>query len=443
MTGSVLIIDDEEQLRKLLERILSLEGFRVEGVGTLHAAELLLKREQFDAVLCDVKLPDGNGVDFTKKIREHYPATEVILLTAFATIGDGVRAIKNGAFDYILKGDDNDRILPLLHQAVEKSVLLRQGAIRLRQEPDRQFSSVIGQSPLLRKAVGIAMKAANSDVPVLLLGETGVGKEVFANAIHQNSPRSRKAFVAINCSAFSRELLEGELFGHKAGAFTGASRDKKGLVETAEGGTLFLDEIGELNADLQAKLLRFLENGEFIKVGDSKVSKADVRIVAATNRNLQEEVVQHHFREDLYYRLNVVSIIIPPLRQRQEDIPLLADYFLQQFNLKEHRSFSPLSAEVKQMLGQYNWPGNIRELKNVLSRAMILADGDTLLVELFPYELQQQQHRSGALSLSEVERRHILKILESTGGNKTKTAQLLGIGLATLYRKMQEYGFSK
>ncbi len=443
MAGNILIVDDEEQLRKLLERILSLEGFTVNGVATLQAAEVFLKRETVDVILCDVKLPDGNGVDFTATVRKQYPLTEVILLTAFATINDGVRAMKNGAFDYIMKGDDNDRILPLLHQAVEISNHARQCAVSMQVKPDQQFSSVIGTSAAIKQAVTIASRAATSNVPVLLLGETGVGKEVFANAIHQNSTRSRKAFVAINCSAFSRDLLEGELFGHRAGAFTGAIRDKKGLVEAAEGGTLFLDEIGELNLDLQAKLLRFLENGEFFKVGDSRVSKADVRIVAATNRDLQQEMEQHRFREDLYYRLNVVAVHIPPLRERREDIPLLADFFLRQFNQQENRSFSPLAAEIKQLLQQYDWPGNIRELKNVLFRAMILADDNMLRPEHFPFDVQLHQEHSDHLSLSEVEKRHILKMLDASGGNKTKAAQLLGIGLATLYRKMQEYDLSK
>jgi len=319
--GKLLVIDDEERLRKLLARILQLEDFDVLEASTAKEGLRKLEHEVVDVVISDVKLPDGNGIDLTKTIKAAYPAIEIIVLTAYGTINDGVMAIKNGAFDYITKGNDNDRIVPLLYQAYEKAMGQKRSAVKIKEKGAYTFDDIIGQSELIKQAVQLAQKIAPASANVLLLGETGTGKEVFANAIHLNSTRSSNSFVAINCSAFSRELLESELFGHKAGAFTGASKDKKGLIEVAEGGTIFLDEIGELHIDLQAKLLRVLENGEFIKLGDTRVSKANVRVIAATNRKLATHTREGKFREDLYYRLNVFSIELPPLRERKEDIP--------------------------------------------------------------------------------------------------------------------------
>ncbi|HSU27416.1 MAG TPA: sigma-54 dependent transcriptional regulator, partial [Chitinophagaceae bacterium] len=325
MPATVLLIDDEEQLRKLLARIISLEGFTVTEAGTLKAAAQILDHQSVDIVLCDVRLPDGNGVEFIKKVKGLYPLSAIILLTAYGNIADGVQAMKNGAFDYIVKGDDNDRIIPLLHQALDKVLLQKKAVVTINNKNSFDFGLIVGESETIKNAIGLAQKIAGTDATVLLLGETGTGKEIFANAIHLNSKRKNQSLVAINCSAFSKELLEGELFGHKAGAYTGAVKDKKGLIEIADGGTLFLDEIGELHIDLQAKLLRVLENGEFIKVGDTKISKANVRVIAATNRDLRKDITEGHFREDLYYRLNAFTIELPPLRERPADIPALAD----------------------------------------------------------------------------------------------------------------------
>lgn len=443
MPASVLIIDDEEQLRKLLSRIISLEGFTVMEANTFQAASLAISKQTPDVILCDVRLPDGNGVEFVKTFKSAYPLAEIILLTAYGNISDGVRAMKNGAFDYIVKGDDNDRIIPLLHQAVDKAALQKKSAIRISKTADFDFTSIIGESKTIKHAIILAKKIADSNATVLLLGETGTGKEVFANAIHHNSKRNKNAFVAINCSAFSRELLEGELFGHKAGAFTGAVKDKKGLIEVAEGGTLFLDEIGELNIELQAKLLRVLENGEFIKLGDTRVSKANVRIIAATNRDLQKNIAEGHFREDLFYRLNVFTIELPALRERREDIPALTAYFLTQFTARESRQSLQIGKITMQLLQQYSWKGNIRELKNVTERAAIMCEGTEILPEHLPYEIQQQNAVNlPELSLAAVEKYHIQKILHYTNGNKAKAARLLEIGLATLYRKMEEYSIT-
>ena len=443
MPATILIIDDEEQLRKLLSRIISLEGFTVIEANSLKVATQILLQQPVDVILCDVRLPDGNGVEFVKNIKTNYPSAETILLTAYGNIHDGVQAIKNGAYDYIVKGDDNDRIIPLLHQALDKVIQQKKSAITINTKSNYDFASIIGESRMIKSAIVLAQKIAGSDSTVLLLGETGTGKEVFANAIHHNSKRKNNSLVAINCSAFSKELLEGELFGHKAGAYTGAMKDKKGLIEVADGGTLFLDEIGELNIELQAKLLRVLENGEYIKLGDTKISKANVRIIAATNRDLKKEILTGLFREDLYYRINVFMIELPSLRERKEDIPVLANFFLHQFVIKENKPNVKIESTAIKLLQQYEWRGNIRELKNVMERAAILVEGTMILPEHLPYEIQQQNAATQKdLSLSATEKLHIQKILQYTGGNKTRAAGLLEIGLATLYRKMQEYSIS-
>jgi DNA-binding NtrC family response regulator len=440
--NNVLIIDDEEGLRKLLSRIISLEGYEVLQAGSLKEGLDILKRKEINVLLCDVKLPDGSGVDFVKVVKAAHPTIEIILLTAYGNIPDGVQAIKNGAFDYITKGNDNDKIIPLLAQASQKTIASKNAAVK-QESSTTNFSFVIGKSDAIQQTVDVAKRLAPTNANVLLLGETGTGKEVFAKAIHGESKRSEKPFIAINCSAFTKDLLEGELFGHKAGAYTGATKDKKGLIETANGGTLFLDEIGELNIDLQAKLLRVLENGEFIKLGDVKTTKVDVRIIAATNRDLKKEVSEGHFREDLLYRLNTFTILLPPLRERKKDIPLLARFFLQQFSKKENKPGLQLSSDAAQALEAYSWKGNIRELRNVMERAVVLSDGEVIKVADLPSDIQEPVTPAAAFSLAAVEKEHIQKILRHTGNNKAKTAQMLGIGVATLYRKLEEYQLPK
>jgi DNA-binding NtrC family response regulator len=442
--NKILLIDDEEKLRSLLSRIISLEGFTVIEAGTLKAGLKLMEKESPMVVLCDVKLPDGNGVDFVSVIKPLYPTVEVILLTAYGNISDGVQAMKNGAFDYITKGDDNDKIVPLLNRALEK-VMLQKRIEKLEEQVGKRygFDSILGSSPVIKEAIAFAKKVAPTNASVLLLGETGTGKEVFAQAIHNGSLRVGKPFMALNCSAFGKELLESEIFGHKAGAFTGALKDKRGLIEEANGGTLFLDEIGDMHIDLQAKLLRVLETGEFIKVGDTKSTKVDVRIIAATNHNLQDEVNTGRFREDLFYRINVFTIVLPALRDRKKDIPELADSFLKTFTQKTNKRISGMSKDFISHLQNHQWKGNIRELKNVIERATILVEGAQLTSDSLPIELQindaQQQSGMSAFELSSVEKLHIQRVLNHTKGNKTEAARLLNIGLTTLYRKLEEY----
>lgn len=446
-TGIVLIIDDEEKLRALLARIIRLEGLTVLEADSLKAGGRLLDREEVDVVLCDVKLTDGNGVDFVRDTKLKFPTIEMILLTAYGNIADGVAAMKNGAFDYITKGDDNDKIIPLLARAMEK-VQLQKRVTLLEQQVGKRytFDAILGTAPLILDAISMAKKVAPTDATVLLLGETGTGKEVFAQAIHHGSKRALKPFMALNCSAFGKELLESELFGHKAGAFTGATKDKRGLIEEANQGTLFLDEIGEMHIDLQAKLLRVLETSEFIKVGDTKSTRVDVRIIAATNRDLEQVVEQGKFRDDLYYRLNVFTIPLPALRDRKRDIPLIADHYLHFFARKTGKRIEGISREFLEHLQQHEWKGNIRELKNIIERAVILVEGPMLTVDNLPADLQVTGLRSSgplsAFDLASVEKLHIQRVLNHTRGNKTEAARLLNIGLTTLYRKIEEYKLS-
>lgn len=434
-----------------MARIIGLEGFEVIEAGDCKSGLKKIEQYAFDVVLCDVKLPDGNGVDLTLAIKEKSPQTEVILLTAYGNIPDGVQAIKNGAFDYIVKGDDNNKIIPLLHRAIEKANLTKRIAqLEAKLEDKLSFDGIIGDSKPLLQSINLAKKVAPTDTTVLLTGETGTGKEVFAAAIHQSSPRKHQNFVAINCSAFSHDLLESEMFGHIAGSFTGATKDKKGLFEEANGGTIFLDEVGEMALDLQAKLLRVIENGEFLKVGENKPTKVDVRIIAATNRDLPKEIESGHFRQDLFYRLSVFQIQLPALRERVTDIEPLAKHFLNFFSLKTNKKIKALSDEFVQLLKLHTWPGNIRELKNVLERSVILETEAILTTDCLPMEIQQLKtaNTSGestllsAFSLASAEKIHIQKVLNYTNHNKTETAKLLNIALTTLYRKLEEYKIS-
>jgi two-component system, NtrC family, response regulator len=391
-------------------------------------------------VLCDVKLPDGTGVEFSKQVKEKYPLIEIILLTAYGNIPDGVQAIKNGAFDYITKGDDNNKIIPLLYRAVEKVALAKRVQHLEKQLSHKySFDSIIGKSKTIAAAIDLAKKVAVTDASVLLTGETGTGKEVFAQAIHQASNRANKNFVAINCAAISKDLLESELFGHKAGAFTGAIKDTKGILEEANNGTVFLDEIGEMPLELQAKLLRVLETGELMKVGENKIIKINIRLIAATNRNLQKEIEAGNFREDLFA---VFQIALPALRERVMDIEELANHFTKIVAAKTNKKIKPLSKEFVAILKQHQWNGNIRELKNVMERAVILMSNDELTIDNLPFELQQSgtaPKQLSAFDLASAEKIHIQKVLNYTNGNKTETAKLLNIALTTLYRKLDEY----
>ena len=447
-TGTILFIDDAAGLRAVAARVLELEGYTVlqaadarRGLEALrhYAAEVLL-------VLCDVKLPDANGVELLPRLKALAPQVEVILLTAYGTVSDGVRAMKLGAFDYLTKGDSDDQLVVVVERAMEKARLQRRVS-DLEKQAGAQFgfTSLIGPSAALAQAKALAERVAPTEAAVLLEGPTGAGKELFAQAIHYASPRRGKPFVAVNCSAFPKDLLESELFGYRKGAFTGANADKKGLFEEASSGTLFLDEIGELDINLQAKLLRAIETQEFTKLGDTKPSRVNVRLVAATNRNLRQEADQGHFRADLYYRLSVFVVAVPPLNARRDDIEPLAHHFLRLYAAKLRKRLTGMDAEFLQALLHYDWRGNVRELKNVLERAVILADEEVLTVDTLPAEFQSLPFPVAAAdatgrSLRGVEKRQIELVLQETTGNKAEAARQLGISVKTLYRKILEYG---
>lgn len=443
MNESVLIIDDENDLRNLLVKLIKLEGYNTFDAENAEDGLGVLKKEDISVVITDVKLPDINGIDLVGRIKSINSICEVIVLTAYGTIEDGVKAIKEGAFDYITKGDEDNKIIPLLGRAVEKVKLKRRIEILEKSVTEKfSFNSITGNSGAIKKAKDIAIKVSQTDTPVLLLGETGTGKELFAQAIHYSSKRNNHSFVAVNCSAIAKDLLESEMFGYKAGAFTGAVKNKKGLFEEAHLGTLFLDEVGELDSALQAKFLRVLESNDFIKPGDTKPTKVDVRIIAATNRNLAAEIEKGSFRADLYYRISVVKLELPSLKERGDDLVLLAEYFIQHFSKKLGKNIKNVTKSFWDSIKHYDFPGNIRELRNVIERAVILAEGEILTENSLPKEFFNGDNSAvtEALILEDVEKNHILKIFESVNGNKTKTAEILGIGLTTLYRKLQSYG---
>ena len=408
--SKILIIDDEVQIRTLLTRMMELEGYDVCQAGDCRAALKQLELQNPDVVLCDVFLPDGNGVDLVLAIKKAAPNVEVILLTAHGNIPDGVQAIKNGAFDYITKGDDNNKIIPLISRAVEKARMnVRLEKLEKKVGQTYSFDSILGESKVLKDAVSLAQKVSGTDVPVLLTGETGTGKEVFAQAIHYSSKRARQNFVAVNCSSFSKELLESEMFGHKAGSFTGALKDK---------------------------------------IGDTKPTRVNVRIIAATNRNLSQEIVAGRFREDLFYRLSVFQIHLPPLRERAGDIRLLAKAFIKSFAEQLARPVVEIAPAFLEALDSQPWKGNIRELRNVIERSMIVCESGYLDIADLPFDIQNAHYEHsndsspGSFELSAMERRHIARVLEYTKGNKTEAARLLKIGLTTLYRKIEEYKIS-
>lgn len=442
--GHILIVDDEKDTRFLLSKILEKEGFNTLSVANGRQALAILKKEEVDIILCDVNLAETNGLEVLEELKEASPLVEVIMLTAYGSIKDGVKAIKAGAYDYIIKGEDNNKLIPLLYRAREK-VRLQKKIKKLEEQVADQysFSSVVGKSEKIQEAINISKRVAATDTTVLLLGETGTGKEVFAKAIHGASKRKNKSFVALNCSAFNKELLESELFGHKAGSFTGATHDKKGLFEEAHGGTIFLDEIGEMNLDLQAKLLRVLESSSFIKVGDTKTTTVDVRVIAATNRELLKN--EKNFRSDLYYRLSVFEIVLPPLRERKEDIPLLAEHFMYYFARNSQKKLSGMTEDFLKYIKRYPWKGNIRELRNVIERAVILVEGNELDEIVLPYELKygpaalEMTNDYNKFDLAYIEKKHIEKVMKLVKGNKTRAARMLNIGLSTLYRKLNEF----
>ncbi|MFI5264955.1 MAG: sigma-54-dependent transcriptional regulator, partial [Candidatus Kapaibacterium sp.] len=404
----LLVIDDESSLRALLAQVLKLEGYEIFEAETAKQGKEILAQERISVVITDVRLPDANGVELTSELKAINPDVEVVVITAFGTIEDGVRAMRNGAFDYITKGDDDDRIVLTIEKASEKAALRRQVRdLQRRIESKVEFSKLIGKSESFSKAVELAKKVAQTDTTVLLLGETGTGKELFAEAIHRSSKRKDRPFVAINCSAIPKDLQESELFGHKKGAFTGAIAEKIGFFEEADTGTILLDEIGDMTPETQTKLLRTLESKTVTRLGETKPRTVDIRIIAATNANLKVSIEEKHFREDLFYRINGFTIYLPPLRERQDDIELLAQHFLASFSRSLQKHITGMSDEFRNLIKNHRWSGNIRELKNAIERAAILSTGEILTADLLPEEVRLPggipTNGSGIRTLEELE----------------------------------------
>lgn len=444
--SKVLVIDDEIDLRDLIKRLLELEGYTVFTAENAEQGLNLINSNDIDIVLSDVRLPDKNGLELIPLIKKIHPSIEIIILTAYGKIEDGVRAIKDGAFDYIVKGDEDNKLLLVIKNANDKIQMFNR-IFHLEKNifSKYTFDNITSKSPLIQEAISVAKKAANSTSPILLVGETGTGKEVFAQSIHYESERRKEPFVAINCSGFAKELLESEMFGYKAGAFTGAIKNKKGLFEEADRGTLFLDEIGDMDITLQAKLLRVLENNTFIKQGDTKETSVNVRIIAATNKDLKKLINEEKFRNDLFYRISVIQINLPPLRKRLEDIPIITDNFIKIFCEKFKKPAPQIRESFYTQILKYHFPGNTRELKNVIERIILLNDKPILTDNDLPqdfFESREEAVPSKEISLMDLEKKHILSVLKSKNNNKVEAAEVLGIGLTTLYRKLNEYGFS-
>jgi two-component system response regulator HydG len=442
---TILIADDEESHRLMLRAHLEGEGFEIVEAFDGQDAIAKVNERVFDLVLMDIRMPIIDGMEALRRIKEVNPTIPVIMMTAYGSIDSAVKALQSGAEDYLTKPLDMDELIIKVkktlryHQLEEENILYRERlGIRF------DFSNIIGKSPKMRELFETLSMVAPTEATVLLLGESGTGKEIIANAIHENSPRREKPYVKVNCAALPETLLESELFGHEKGAFTGAIDKKKGRFERADGGTIFLDEIGEMSLPTQTKILRVLQEREFEPVGGTKTIKVDVRIIAATNKHLEEEVSKGRFREDLYYRINVVPITIPPLRERREDIPLLAEHFLRIYSEKNRRTIRGLGQGVMQGFIQYNWPGNVREIENIVERMVIMSKGDTITLDDLPPALagrqQEEESTPPPTSLRDVERETIVKTLQQTGGNRTRTAAILGITRKTLQNKIKEYG---
>lgn len=439
----ILIVEDNQSVRKVISNLLLKSGYHVEAVENGIAAIDKLQERYFDLVITDYKMEPMNGMELLHKIKGSWPGTEVIMMTAFGSIESSVEAIKGGAFDYITKPFENEALLALVNKLVEEKRRHRElrnlvSSIRKQSE----FDTIIGESKVILHIMDLVRRAARTDSTILIYGESGTGKELIAKSIHELSPRNDNAFMAINCGAIPENLQESELFGHVRGSFTTAHADKKGLLEVADGGTIFLDEIAEMSASTQVKLLRFLEDNELRRVGENITRKVDVRLIAATNKNLDEEIEKGSFRSDLYYRINVIPLRTPPLRQRKEDIPLLAEHFIQKYN-PQPGGIKKISKRAMAMLTNYDWPGNIRELENIIQRAIALStDTDEITPEFLPENLTERDsnnHSEQTNTLLQVEKEVILKTLRRMNGNKRKTAEELGISKATLWRKLKRF----
>jgi DNA-binding NtrC family response regulator len=441
---NILVVDDEEPFRRLLKNELARKGYGVEVAADGGAALQLLRENTFDVILLDVVMPGVDGISLMKRLKEDPAAPPIIVLTGRATVETAVEAMKNGAYDYLTKPYKLDELAIVVDRASQYSRLSVKSKL-LEQEIIRKESPVeiIGDSKPLQEIISLVRKVAPADSPVLIQGESGTGKELVANTLWHFSRRNEAPLIALNCASLSENLIESEIFGHEKGAFTSAFQLKHGLVEVADKGTLFLDEIGEMPVALQAKLLRFLDSGEFRRVGGNRSLRVDVRLIAATNKDLTTLIKTKNFREDLYYRLNVITITIPPLRDRKEDIPALARHFLGKYAKKLSKTITDLTPEALELLSAYHWPGNVRELENVVERAVILCEADMLGAEDLSIPASAVVSELGTNpSLEEMEKSYILRVLKEANGNQSKASQLLGIDRKTLYLKLKKYGIN-
>ena len=446
MTERVLVVDDEKSICDAISLVLKSDGYSVTSVSSGNEGIRLIECVEFDLVITDIKMDDGSGMDLLVRVMEISPDTPVIMLTAFGSVESAVEAVKMGAADYIAKPFVNEDLKHRVRKALESRRLFREN-VHLRAELSEHydFSGIIGRSEEMKKVFLLLDKAIPADSNILLTGETGTGKGIVAKTIHDNSPRKDRRFVAVNCAAIPENLLESQLFGHKKGAFTSADSDARGLVEEAEGGTLFLDEIGEMPLGLQVKILKLIQDKEFLPVGGTRPMTVDARVISATNQDLEKRVGQKLFRSDLYYRLNVIEIHLPPLRERGDDVIFLARHFLKEIAGKNGSGPLDLDRAAEGAFLNYSWPGNIREVANVIERAVVLCDGDTIMMEHIP---ERFTYRGGAAKKSphlkvaheEFESKYVQRVCAENSGDKELVAKILGIDLATLYRKIKKYG---
>jgi len=445
----ILVVDDDEITCNLLEEVLSKEGYAVDRALNGREAIERGERKFYDVVLTDIKMAGIDGMGVLRSYREKSPETIMIMMTAFGSIETAIRAIKEGAYDYVSKPFKLDEIKLAIHRALDQKRLLQENLF-FRQELITKYKleNIVGRSPKMLQVYKTVARVAESRSTVLIHGESGTGKELIARAIHFNSSRVSASFVAVDCGSLAETLLESELFGHVRGAFTGAVTNKKGLFEEADKGTCFLDEVGDISLSMQAKLLRVLQEHEIKRVGETETIKVDVRIVAATNRDLEELVEARKFREDLYYRLNVVSISVPPLREREEDVPLLVDHFLSKYASENQKPLPRISPEALDLLVRYRWPGNVRELENMIERMVTLSQSGIIFSEDLPSRLRidstdvDLSSFPTGIPLSQIEKLYIERVLEETGGNKKKAAEILGINRRTLYRMAARFGIN-
>ncbi len=444
---NVLVVEDEELMRSILRQLLEDEGGNVFTADSAENALEIFSSNEIDVTLTDIKMSGMDGLELLDQIKSIDDEAIVIIMTAYSSVDSAIAALRKGAYDYVTKPFVNEDLIQTVKNAIRTKELFRENRV-LRREIDKRygFSEIIGTSEALQDVFRIVEKVAETNAGILIQGESGTGKELIARAIHFNSGRAGKAFLAINCGALPESLLESELFGHTKGAFTGATADKKGLFRSSDGGTLLLDEIGEMPQTLQVKLLRALQEQEVLPVGSSKSVKFDARIIAATNKNLETEVAENRFREDLFYRLNVIEISLPPLRARREDIPLLVKHFISKIAREQNTSEKPIAKEAMSAMMNYNWQGNVRELQNAVERAFILSN-DEIELENLPPKIRVNTENNFEMrdpeglrpTLEEMERRYISEILASVGQDKTDAAEILGIDLSTLYRKLKRY----